>query len=235
MVRAHALSRPAGFALLKPAAKPQLDSIRILTLSSTLAFNLLAFGLLMMPMALPPPAVQDTPSHNPIARPIARQPQVVEFVPIAPSLPHPSAPTLQHQRVAPAQNDDPPATALAETGSQAATEPASLGDELPLDISGDSGNPAPTPAHLAYRVAPAPAYPRAALQRHLSGTVLLRVLVGTDGHPLEVTVASSSGHRELDEAARTQVLKRWSFQPATREGQTVQAIGMVPVEFKLPL
>jgi protein TonB len=29
------------------------------------------------------------------------------------------------------------------------------------------------------------------------------------------------------------VLKRWSFQPATRDGAPVQAIGLVPVQFNL--
>ena len=86
---------------------------------------------------------------------------------------------------------------------------------------------------LEYRLAPAPVYPRRALQQRLTGTVLLQVLVGLDGRPLEVSIARSSGHRELDEAARAQVLKRWSFQPATRNGQSVQAVGMVPIEFAL--
>ncbi|RZA18985.1 MAG: hypothetical protein EOP93_09995, partial [Lysobacteraceae bacterium] len=59
MVRApaHALPRSAGFALLKPASRPQLDSARIITMSGTIAINLIAFGLLMMPLSLPPPAV----------------------------------------------------------------------------------------------------------------------------------------------------------------------------------
>ena len=95
------------------------------------------------------------------------------------------------------------------------------------------GATAPAPIQLEYRHAPAPAYPRRALQQRLAGTVLLRVLVGTDGYPLEVTVARSSGHRELDDAARVQVLKRWSFRPASGNGQPVQAIGLVPIEFAL--
>ncbi len=50
-------SRAAGFALLKPAEKPQLDAARIATLSGTIAVNALAMGLLMMPLTVPPPAV----------------------------------------------------------------------------------------------------------------------------------------------------------------------------------
>ena len=46
MVRApaHALTRSTGFALLKPASRPQLDSARIVTLSGTIALNLLAIN-----------------------------------------------------------------------------------------------------------------------------------------------------------------------------------------------
>ncbi len=41
------------------------------------------------------------------------------------------------------------------------------------------------------------------------------------------------GYRELDEAARRHVLRRWRFQPAMRDGRAVQAIGLVPIEFSL--
>ncbi|MBA2238954.1 MAG: energy transducer TonB, partial [Lysobacter sp.] len=64
-------------------------------------------------------------------------------------------------------------------------------------------------------------------------TVLLQVLVDTDGKPLQVEVARSSGHRSLDRAARRHVLARWMFRPAIQDGRPVQAIGLVPVEFAL--
>ena len=64
--------------------------------------------------------------------------------------------------------------------------------------------------------------------------MLLQVLVGIDGRPLDVTIAQGSGHRELDEAAREQVLKRWRFQPAMQGERAVQALGLVPIEFSLP-
>ncbi len=48
---------------------------------------------------------------------------------------------------------------------------------------------------------------------------MLRVLVGTDGRPAEVSVQTSSGHRALDLAARSQVLRSWRFQPAMQNGQ----------------
>ncbi len=92
---------------------------------------------------------------------------------------------------------------------------------------------APAAVQLEYLSAPAPKYPKGALTRHVEGTVMLRVVVGIDGRPLEVTVSQSSGNRELDEAARSQILKRWSFRPAMKNGQAVQAIGLVPVAFTL--
>jgi protein TonB len=68
---------------------------------------------------------------------------------------------------------------------------------------------------------------------HAEGTVMLRVLVDVDGGPLEVTIEVSSGNRELDRAARAQVLKSWKFQPAMQDGRAVQAYGRVPVNFSL--
>jgi protein TonB len=88
-------------------------------------------------------------------------------------------------------------------------------------------------AHLEYASAAPPPYPREAVINGLTGTVMLRVLVDVDGKPLEVSIQRSSGHRVLDAAARRQVLSKWRFRPAMRNGQAVQAIGVVPVEFKL--
>jgi len=86
---------------------------------------------------------------------------------------------------------------------------------------------------LRYLHAPAPAYPRDALRVGAQGTVTLRVLVDVDGSPLDVRVERSSGNRSLDNAARTQVLRQWKFQPAIDNGRPVQAYGLVPVDFKL--
>jgi protein TonB len=46
-------------------------------------------------------------------------------------------------------------------------------------------------------------------------------------------VRQGSGHRQLDDAAREQVLAHWRFRPAMRDGRAIQAIGLVPVNFKL--
>ena len=89
-------------------------------------------------------------------------------------------------------------------------------------------------AQLQYRSAPPPTYPIQSLRNHEQGTVLLRVEVDTRGQPVAVSVERSSGSRNLDQAARQQVLKHWRFEPAQRDGVAVPAIGMVPVQFSLP-
>ena len=67
----------------------------------------------------------------------------------------------------------------------------------------------------------------------IEGTVMLRILVGTDGTPLQVDIERSSGSRGLDRAAREHVLKKWRFQPAMQDGVPVQAWGRVPIVFTL--
>jgi periplasmic protein TonB len=67
----------------------------------------------------------------------------------------------------------------------------------------------------------------------LMGVVELEILVGVDGRPIDVRIVRSSGHRVLDQAARRTVLSKWTFVPAMRDGRAVEAIGRVPVEFRL--
>ena len=233
MARSHTLAsfRPAGFALLRPASKPRLDTARIITMSGTIAVNTLAFGLLMMPLTLPAPL--SLPDETP--------PMVYDWVPKEPvkaKVVPPSPPTrpverpIERPTVAPTRSDIATTTVIVDSGTEQAP------DTVMTEATGPAFDTAPistgpSPVQLEYRVAPAPDYPRMALRRGITGTVLLQVLVGVDGNPLEVTIAQSSGNRELDEAARAQVLRRWSFQPATKNGQAVQAIGMVPIEFAL--
>ncbi|QIL20245.1 energy transducer TonB [Thermomonas sp. HDW16] len=232
MVRAHALPHSSGFALLKPASKPQLDSARILTLSGTIALNVLAMGLLMMPLSMPSPITLPDEKPRDQTRWIPREqpkPETVEIVKDKPkpSVTHPIQQRAATQKPAETTNSEIIASSGTEFVAETATDTAGPAESI------SAIEAAPSPMQLQYRMAPAPTYPRRALLQHLTGTVLLEVLVGIDGRPLEVKVAQSSGYRELDEAARAQVLKRWSFQPATKNGLAVQAIGMVPIEFAL--
>ena len=77
-----------------------------------------------------------------------------------------------------------------------------------------------------------PVYPPRCLRMGIEGVVKVRVLVGENGVPQEVTLAKSSGESALDEAALTAV-RDWIFVPAMRNGLPVRAWAVVPIEFKL--
>ena len=226
--------RPYGFALIRPAGRPQLDTSRIVTLSGTIAINLVAMGLLMMPLSAPLPVAWTEPDPDMSARIIKREPVVVDVVPVrdpAPTEPRP-APT-RPRTMAPSQSSATASAVIAETGTELVAENVATEDTGPTVESIAPMPTGPAPVQLEYARAPAPKYPRNAQRLGHTGTVVLQVLVGMDGLPLNVDVFQSSGHRELDEAARAQVLMRWSFRPATRDGISIQAIGLVPVQFSL--
>jgi protein TonB len=210
---------------------PRPDATRILGISGTLAFNLVMLLVLLAPLSRPdsprlpdPPMVFDwiTPKAVPpdpppieveVAAPQARTTPEVRPRPVPPAV----EPVMVDNGSLPAQSIvERPATDLSPAATTPATSTAPLAG-----------------ARLAYLEAPAPRYPREALVAGSEGTVLLQVLVGVDGRPLEVRVHQGSGYRVLDDAARRQVLRHWRFQPAMLDGRAVQATGLVPIEFKL--
>lgn len=77
-----------------------------------------------------------------------------------------------------------------------------------------------------------PEYPASAYRDRAEGTVLVGVLVGADGRPVEVDVVERSGNRELDRAA-VDAVRQWTFDPAVRDGSRVEARVEVPVAFRI--
>jgi protein TonB len=92
----------------------------------------------------------------------------------------------------------------------------------------------PVFAQISADVAPTPPYPAQALRRHIQGQVVLRIRVDTRGEPVEVSVETSSGSSLLDEAAVKFVKARWHFVPAMQDGQAVEALARLPIDFSLP-
>lgn len=78
----------------------------------------------------------------------------------------------------------------------------------------------------------APVYPPRCLRMGIEGVVKVRVLVGEDGVPQEITLAKSSGEPLLDQAAM-EAVKDWIFKPGMRNGLPARAWAVVPIEFKL--
>lgn len=227
MVHSNAIQARA----IHPSAiHPQANRVAGYTLA--IGFNALLLMLLLVPMG-------GAPDWN---RPDDDGPSITWYPPdpVPVTLPPLPVPVVQPQPrvqpvdrtipVAPAAPAVDPAPVLVENGTETAP-PVTAPLDGPVDIGPTAGPVAGV--RLEYLHAPAPDYPRAAVRAGAEGTVLLEVLVGIDGRPLEVTIRDSSGNRRLDAAARDQVLQAWRFRPAMRNGQAVQAIGLVPVTFRL--
>jgi protein TonB len=210
------------------------NSARVTGLSLAIALNasvLLAASVLMKPPLFLQPAsatitvvdlprdATPTPPPPPERVPVVR----TQRVPVPQPVPTPQrepAPDARAQPLAtgPAFDPAPASFVVPETGG------------VP-----DPGPAAPPVAgvRLQYEAAPPPRYTADLIRDRAQGTVLLQVLVDVDGRPLQVTIHRSSGNRRLDRLAQQHVQARWSFQPATRDGRAVQAIGLVPIDFRL--
>lgn len=114
---------------------------------------------------------------------------------------------------------------------------------IPNAVVGNAGNQeaekagrqdakAVTRTKAGYLSGSRPAYPHEARQYGWEGTVVIRVLVDTDGAAAAVSVRSSSGHDSLDEAA-AQAVKQWRFAPAHRGDIPVESYLDVRVRFSL--
>ncbi|QDH70655.1 energy transducer TonB [Marilutibacter alkalisoli] len=226
---AHAIHAGIGPATFRHQLREQpLDPGRIAATSAAIVLHAAVFMALLMPASLPPEreAPKDMEVVIPI-RPIEVPPIPVEVVqPPQPLPPQPAPPTSR------APVTEPPVVpvATAEPGDLPAQPDMPAADSGPAtipDLSPMAG------ARLAYAIAPPPSYPSRAVREGRTGTVLLEITVDIDGSPVDVVISRSSGHRDLDRAARDQVLSRWRFQPAMRDGHPVRAVGLVPVEFKL--
>jgi len=100
--------------------------------------------------------------------------------------------------------------------------------------------PAPAPAPAAPRTvtgveyirAPQPVYPSISRRLGETGVVVLRILIGLQGQPEQVTVQKSSGSSNLDEAGR-EAAKHALFKPYMEDGKPVSVFVIVPLNFQL--
>lgn len=222
--RPHA--SPRGFAQALAAVQPA----RIAGLAGAIALNIAALMLLLVPVSAPIAIAKEEP---PVFTPDIQKPKPPEPPPIQkvePPKPHPqTAPPIQRQQ----PTVVPPPPVVFDT-------PSDVGLPPPTDTGTEVAKIDPPPPtgpltteSLQYALAPPPTYPREALMAGAEGTVVLKVLVDVDGTPLEVEIQRSSGNRRLDDAAKRQVLRKWKFRPAIRDGRAIQVYGLVPVSFSL--
>lgn len=216
-------ARPSVLAGVHP------DTVRIVAMSAAIALNAAALIAVMRPMVA-----------NLASPPVAQEPiRLIEHLVEPKPLPAPPPVALKPLPVKPPRTVTPVTRPIASPPVQTAvptdegSAPAVPAVPTVAPASATDTPSAPVEATLAYVSAPAPAYPRMAIGGRMQGTVTLRVLVDEAGKPLDVVIESSSGHTVLDKAARDQVLARWRFQPAQRDGHAVQAWARIPITFDL--
>jgi protein TonB len=138
----------------------------------------------------------------------------------------------------PVLRDEPLPRLAVEGASTAITLPAALPAQVHSARAErrapNGGEPTPTldVQAVGYLVAPAPRYPPASRRLREQGEVLVRVLIGPDGRPAEVSVLRSSGFLRLDDAA-LEAVRAALFRPYVAEGRARAAYVRVPVDFSL--
>ena len=163
-------------------------------------------------VAAPSPRI--TRQATPAARPAAPLEPAVPPVPSAPSeSAAPSAPATPAILATPVTPAEPRA-------APPAGPPAGAAAAVPARFD------------ASYLNNPKPDYPRLSRRLREQGTVMLRVLVTTDGKADKIEVFSGSGFPRLDAAAERAV-SDWRFVPARNGGRNVEAWVVVPIVFKL--
>ena len=160
----------------------------------------------------PPPADLAEPAPAPVAA--APEPLPVEMPKAPRAKPPPPRP-----RVAAIMPPVEPVTSGTTEPQVAALSPPTAPVVPPRPVSNIAGNPKPI-------------YPMEAKRRGIEGNVLLYVEVSAAGRAALVKVQQSSGHPDLDQAAKSAV-ERWRFEPAMQGGQAVPGAANVPVQFRL--
>jgi periplasmic protein TonB len=173
--------------------------------------------------AMAPPPVEQTPAP-PVT--VAPPPVTVAQEP-AHEVTHPVTP--EHHAAPPRPN--PPRPHPRRPSAPATTQPSEH-TELASLTAGPPAAIVPPRAVAGLDGNLAPSYPESARRRGEQGRVMLRVTVSTEGSPMDVSVAGSSGYPILDDAA-VNAVRRWRFTPATQAGRPLVATAEVPVVFHL--
>ena len=130
------------------------------------------------------------------------------------------------------KTDTPALTANSSNAQETST--ASTPAAAPSTASGKTGSPSviEPSADADYLKNPPPAYPRASRRLGEQGTVIVRVLISTQGLPEKAEVRTSSGFARLDQAA-LEAVQRWRFVPGRRSGTPEAMWFNIPVRFVL--
>lgn len=106
-------------------------------------------------------------------------------------------------------------------------------DTHPMFVCGEKHPASAGPCATAPRAikTPSPKYPEKARQARYEGTVILWLVIGTDGRAHDIKVARSLG-MGMDENA-VKAVQKWKFKPSEYEGKPVPVQINVEVNFRL--
>jgi protein TonB len=196
----------------------------------------------------PPPKPEPSPPEPPKPKPPKPEPPKPEP---AKAQPRPEPPRPEQSKPEPAKPEPRPEPRPEPAKAEPAPTPAAAPAPAPVSPPVPAPAPPPAPAPTAPSAPKAstrtevsisasyaaanrkPEYPKMSLRLGEQGTVVLTVMVKSDGSASDVEVKSSSGFARLDRAAADAV-KTWRFNPATVDGKAIDKSYEVPITFKPP-
>jgi periplasmic protein TonB len=238
------MNRTVALFEFMPYGAPELQSVarsymvRALLAGTMLTALLFAsFGLMLHlagTVAVPPATMAISLSRPPVPAPIEVAPPAVPAAPALPQhvvagVPLPTA----DERVA-------VETTIASADELRVAQPGAGTGDAPLVVEQPAvAETLPNVDEYVYvEEMPAvvhrvePEYPSLAREAGVSGTVLMRLLVGRDGHVLDVKVDERHSIPMLDGAAE-QAARQWVFTPAYANRRPVAVWVAVPFAFRL--
>jgi protein TonB len=212
-----------------PQGKPRIGTL--LLIGSIVALH----GAAVVTLSSGARTVASTPVPVPITISLAPP----KAIPPPPPPPKPETPPPRAKAAAPVRTAPAAPVAAPDTPVVAATSETVQVSRTPVDAAPEPAlapvvsEPVTEPrGYAGYLRNPAPDYPVAAQKRGLEGQVVLKVHVLASGQPDSVTVAKTSGHQILDEAA-LKAVTQWAFAPARRGQTAIDGWVQVPLNFKI--
>ena len=204
----------------------ELNTARILAISTTLAVHIVAFGFLMVPLSLPERTVvvRDVTELT-IVEPEKPKPVPLPILPTKP---------VEPAKMSPAVPIDVPVSQIAdaETNTEQASPMESLVSDVPAYESEPVGDVSGGEVNASTRAQYPIDYPAAAIRAGISGTVIVLATYNAVGAVTATKIHQSSRNGNLDRAALAGV-KKWKINPRQIDGQPQGGQAFVEVQFNL--
>lgn len=239
---------PASSPSSDRSRRARFDGRRVAALAATLSVHLALLLLLLRGTAFPPPPA-GPPAPLIVRMAVLTRPAAAGLARTDPRASRAAVPQplRTRRREAVAARRPEPAIVVAEPVPPPPLAPIRLATSAPAVSPADGIDAAAAGAghrgaatagagssvfstRISFRRAARPVLSSHARVMGLTGYAILLVRVGIDGRPLDVRIARSSGHPDLDSAA-VRAARASDFNPHRRDGQPIEFIGIVPYTF----